>query len=164
MLRENGGGRFFGEPAMDIGDFLLRTSDSRGMINILDARSLIADSRQYATFLLWLLSELFEELPESGDLAEPKIVFFFDEAHLLFRDIPQVLLEQVEKVVRLIRSRGVGIFFVTQNPMISQMSSVHSSGIVSSTPCEPSLQRIKKLSNTAHGLFAQILPLTLQKN
>ena len=91
--------------------------DGRGIINILAADKLIADPRLYATFLLWLLSELFEELPEVGDLDKPKLVFFFDEAHLLFDDAPKALLEKIEQVVRLIRSKGVGVYFVTQNPL-----------------------------------------------
>ena len=107
---------FFAEPALDIHDWLTLGAGGKGMINILDSSSLINNSRLYATFLLWLLSELFEILPEVGDLDKPKLVFFFDEAHLLFNDAPKALLEKIEQVVKLIRSKGVGIYFCTQNP------------------------------------------------
>lgn len=115
-LEDQGGGDFFGEPALDLRDFMKADMDGRGHINILAADRLMNAPRLYATFLLWLLSELFETLPEAGDQPKPKMVFFFDEAHLLFDGAPKVLLEKVEQVVRLIRSKGVGIFFVTQNP------------------------------------------------
>lgn len=115
MLDEQGGENFFGEPALDLAD-LTRTKGTRGFINILAADKLVQTPRLYATFLLWLLSELFEQLPEAGDLPQPKLVFFFDEAHLLFNDAPKALLEKIEQVVRLIRSKGVGIYFVTQSP------------------------------------------------
>lgn len=115
-LETQGGEQFFGEPALDLGDFMRTDSDGYGMINILAADRLMLSPRLYATFLLWMLSELFEELPEAGDSDRPKMVFFFDEAHLLFNDAPKSLLEKVEQVVRLIRSKGVGVFFVTQNP------------------------------------------------
>ncbi len=117
MLDQQGGETFFGEPALELSDLMLLTPDGRGAINVLAADKLIHSPRLYATFLLWLLSELFEELPEVGDLEKPKLVFFFDEAHLLFRDAPKALIEKVEQVVRLIRSKGVGIYFVTQNPL-----------------------------------------------
>jgi hypothetical protein len=117
MLDQQGGETFFGEPALDLADLMLLTPDGRGAVNVLAADKLIHSPRLYATFLLWLLSELFEELPEVGDLDKPKLVFFFDEAHLLFRDAPKALIEKVEQVVRLIRSKGVGIYFVTQNPL-----------------------------------------------
>jgi DNA helicase HerA-like ATPase len=117
MLEQAGGEQFFGEPALALADLMLVTPDGRGAVNVLAADKLIASPRLYATFLLWLLSELFEELPEVGDLPKPKLVFFFDEAHLLFRDAPRALVEKVETVVRLIRSKGVGIYFVTQNPL-----------------------------------------------
>ncbi len=115
-LGEAGGEVFFGEPMLDIAD-LLQTSDGRGVVNVLAAEKLMASPRLYSTFLLWLLSELYESLPEVGDLEQPKLVFFFDEAHLLFNEAPAALLEKVEQVVRLIRSKGVGIYFVTQNPL-----------------------------------------------
>ena len=114
-LRNQDADKFFGEPALDISD-LMRTSGERGVVSLLDATRLIEQPRLYSTFLLWLMSELFEELPEVGDPEKPKLVFFFDEAHLLFRDAPRALLEKIEQVVRLIRSKGVGVYFVTQNP------------------------------------------------
>lgn len=114
-LEEEGANSFFGEPALDIRD-LLQTDNGKGIINILDATILINSPSLYSCVLLWLLSELYERLPEAGDLKKPKLVFFFDEAHLLFNDIPAVLLQKIEQIVRLIRSRGVGVFFVSQNP------------------------------------------------
>ena len=115
-LEQQGAEHFFGEPALELSDLMLTTPDGRGAVNVLVADKLIHAPRLYATFLLWLLSELFEELPEAGDLDKPKLVFFFDEAHLLFNDAPKALTEKVEQVVRLIRSKGVGVYFVTQNP------------------------------------------------
>ncbi len=115
-IDSQGGGEFFGEPMLDIDD-LLQTVDGRGVVNILAADRLMNAPRLYATFLLWLLSELFERLPEIGDPEKPKLVFFFDEAHLLFTDAPKVLVERIELVVRLVRSKGVGVYFVTQNPL-----------------------------------------------
>lgn len=115
-LETQGGELLFGEPALNIDDFIQTDSDGRGMINILASSKLINSPKIYATFLLWLLSELFEKLPEVGDPEKPKIVFFFDEAHLLFEDAPKALEEKIEQVVRLIRSKGVGVYFVTQNP------------------------------------------------
>lgn len=117
QLRSQGGDHFFGEPALDLEDLLKLDEQGRGIVNILAADRLMASPRLYATFLLWLLSELFETLPEVGDLDKPKLCFFFDEAHLLFEDAPDALLEKVEQVVRLIRSKGVGIYFITQNPI-----------------------------------------------
>ena len=116
-LEEQGGDKFFAEPALDLEDLIQTASDGRGVINILSADKLINAPKLYATFLLWLLSELFERLPEVGDPEKPKLVFFFDEAHLLFNDAPDALLEKVEQVIRLIRSKGVGVYFVTQNPL-----------------------------------------------
>lgn len=116
-LSENGGDKFFGEPAFDINHLLQKDVSGKGIINILDATRLINNGLIYSTFLLWLLSELFEKLPEVGDLDKPKLVFFFDEAHLLFDTAPKPLLEKIEQLVRLIRSKGVGIYFVTQNPL-----------------------------------------------
>jgi len=116
-LEEQGAEEFFGEPALDLMDFLRTDDEGAGIINILAADKLMQTPKLYATFLLWLLSELFEELPEIGDPEKPKLVFFFDEAHLLFDEAPKALLEKVEQVVRLIRSKGVGVFFVTQNPL-----------------------------------------------
>ncbi|KQP16602.1 helicase HerA-like domain-containing protein [Methylobacterium sp. Leaf93] len=117
MLENQGADQFFGEPALDLNDFMKRDRDGRGIINILAADKLMQRPRLYASFLLWMLSELFEQLPEVGDLDKPKLVFFFDEAHLLFDDAPKALLDAVEQVVRLIRSKGVGVYFVTQNPL-----------------------------------------------
>jgi DNA helicase HerA-like ATPase len=115
-VEQQGGDRFFGEPMLDIDD-LLQTIDGRGVINILAADQLMLAPKVYASFLLWMLSELFERLPEVGDREKPKLVFFFDEAHLLFEDAPAALVDKIEQVVRLIRSKGVGVFFVTQNPL-----------------------------------------------
>jgi len=116
-LEEQGGDKFFGEPALDLDDLMQADGQGRGVINILTADKLINAPKLYATFLLWLLSELFERLPEVGDPEKPKLAFFFDEAHLLFNDAPNVLLEKIEQVIRLIRSKGVGVYFVTQNPL-----------------------------------------------
>jgi DNA helicase HerA-like ATPase len=116
QIGEQGGERFFGEPMLNISDFM-QTVEGKGIVNILAADQLMNSPRLYATFLLWMLSELFEQLPEVGDLEKPKLVFFFDEAHLLFKDAPTVLIERIELVVRLVRSKGVGVFFVTQNPL-----------------------------------------------
>ena len=116
QIEEQGGRKFFGEPMLDIDD-LMQTVDGKGVVNILAADKLTNSPRLYASFLLWLLSELFERLPEVGDRDKPKLVFFFDEAHLLFDDAPPALLDKVEQVVRLIRSKGVGVYFVTQNPI-----------------------------------------------
>lgn len=116
VLERDGAESFFGEPALRLNDILRTTTDGKGYVNILDATKLINSPRLYCTFLLWLLSELFEELPEVGDPDKPKLVFFFDEAHLLFDSAPSALLDKIEQVVKLIRSKGVGVFFVTQNP------------------------------------------------
>ena len=116
QLEEQGGDLFFGEPMLDLSDFM-QTVDGRGVVNILAADQLMNAPRLYATFLLWMLSELFEMLPEVGDPEMPKFVFFFDEAHLLFKDAPKALVERIELVVRLVRSKGVGVYFVTQNPL-----------------------------------------------
>jgi len=116
-LEEQGGDVFFGEPMLNINDLMKVDENGRGVINVLSAEKLVQAPALYSTFLLWLLSELFEQLPEAGDLDKPKLVFFFDEAHLLFTDAPQALTDKVEQVVRLIRSKGVGVYFVTQNPL-----------------------------------------------
>jgi DNA helicase HerA-like ATPase len=116
-LGEQGGDQFFGEPALNIEDLLQTDASGKGVVNILAADKLLQSPQLYATFLLWLMSELFEKLPEVGDPEKPKLVFFFDEAHLLFNDLPAVLQSRIEQVVRLIRSKGVGVFFVTQNPI-----------------------------------------------
>jgi len=111
-----GGDQFFGEPALDIRDWLTVGEQGRGMIHILDSQNLVSNGTLYSSFLLWMLSELFEIMPEVGDLDKPKMVFFFDEAHLLFKDMPKALLDKIEQVVKLIRSKGVGVYFITQNP------------------------------------------------
>jgi len=114
-LGDKGGDVFFGEPALDINDWFV-TKDGKGMINIMDATTIINDPGIYSTFMLWMLAELFEIMPEVGDLDKPKMVFFFDEAHLLFKDTPKALLQKIEQVVKLIRSKGIGVYFITQNP------------------------------------------------
>jgi DNA helicase HerA-like ATPase len=116
QIDEQGGDKFFGEPMLNIADFM-QTEGGQGVVNILAADKLMNAPRLYATFLLWMLSELFEQLPEVGDLDKPKLVFFFDEAHLLFKEAPTALVERIELVVRLVRSKGVGVYFVTQNPL-----------------------------------------------
>jgi uncharacterized protein len=116
-LEEQGGDKLFGEPALNLQDLIQTDSHGRGIVNLIAADKLIQSPKVYATFLLWLLSELFEQLPEVGDTEKPKLVFFFDEAHLLFEDMPQALQDRIEQVVRLIRSKGIGVYFVTQNPI-----------------------------------------------
>ncbi len=115
-LESQGADRFFGEPALDIHDWFRTDPDGRGMINILDSESLINNPMMYSTFMLWMLSELFEVMPEAGDCAKPRMVFFFDEAHLLFADAPKALIQKIEQVVKLIRSKGIGVYFITQSP------------------------------------------------
>lgn len=117
QLEEQGGDRLFGEPMLDINDLMQTDSNGQGVINILSAERLMNSPKMYSTLLLWLLAELFENLPEVGDLEKPKMVFFFDEAHLLFNEAPKALLEKIEQVVRLIRSKGIGVYFITQNPL-----------------------------------------------
>ena len=117
VLEQEGAKQFMGEPALDLFDFMRTAANGYGNVNILAADQLMQTPKLYATFLLWLLSELFEELPEVGDPDKPRLVFFFDEAHLLFKDAPRALIEKIEQVVRLIRSKGVGVYFVTQNPL-----------------------------------------------
>ncbi len=117
VLEEQGGDKFFGEPALDIRDFMRTTTSGKGYMNVLAADKLINSPQLYATFLLWMMSELFEEMPEAGDPEKPKMVFFFDEAHLLFAEAPPGLLQKIEQTVKLIRSKGIGIYFVTQNPL-----------------------------------------------
>ena len=116
-LEQQGADNFFGEPAMNIQDFIRCDANGKGIVNILAADKLMLSPSLYSTFLLWILSELYEQLPEVGDLDKPKLVFFFDEAHLLFNEAPKVLLDKIEQIIRLIRSKGVGVYFITQNPM-----------------------------------------------
>jgi DNA helicase HerA-like ATPase len=140
-LEKEGGDVFFGEPALNICDWLTQ-DNGRGMINILDSSTLINNGKLYSTFLLWMMSELFETLPEVGDLNKPKMVFFFDEAHLLFDDAPKVLLDKIEQMVKLIRSKGVGVYFCTQNPkdipngVLSQLGNKVEHGLRAYTPLE----------------------------
>ena len=117
VLEEQGANKFFGEPALDIKDFLRTPNDGRGIVNILAADKLMEKPRLYAVFLLWMLTKLWQTLPEVGDQPKPKLVFFFDEAHLLFDDAPKALLERIEQIARLVRSKGVGVYFITQNPL-----------------------------------------------
>lgn len=117
VLEEQGGDKFFGEPALDIEDLIQTDSSGKGVVNILAAATLLQFPKLYTTFLLWLLSELYERLPEVGDLEKPKLAFFFDEAHLIFDEAPKILLEKIEQVVRLIRSKGVGVYFISQSPL-----------------------------------------------
>jgi hypothetical protein len=145
-LENQGAQKFFGEPALDINDFMKTDRDGRGIVNILAADKLIAKPRLYASFLLWMLSELFEQLPEVGDRDKPKLVFFFDEAHLLFNDAPRPLMEAVEQVVRLIRSKGVGVYFVTQNPLDVPQTVLGQLGTASSTRCVPTRRAIGRPS------------------
>lgn len=141
-LEQQGGDLFFGEPALDIQDWIRTDAEGRGMINVLDSVKLVQNPTLYATFLLWLLSELFESLPESGDMDKPRLVFFFDEAHMLFRDVPKVLLQKIEQTVKLIRSRGVGVYFVTQSPsdipdtVLAQLSNRVQHALRAYTPAE----------------------------
>jgi len=116
-IEEQGGDKFFGEPALNLQDLMQTDPKGKGVINILSADKLMQSPKLYATFLLWMLAELFEQLPEVGDPEKPKLVFFFDEAHLLFDDAPKILVEKIEQVVRLIRSKGIGVYFITQNPL-----------------------------------------------
>jgi DNA helicase HerA-like ATPase len=140
VLEQQGGEHFFGEPALDLRDMLRRDSNNVGYINVLAADRLMQNPRLYGTFLLWMLSELFETMPEVGDLDRPKFVFFFDEAHLLFDDAPKALIEKIEQVVRLIRSKGVGVYFITQNPLdvpetvLGQLSNRVQHGLRAFTP------------------------------
>jgi uncharacterized protein len=153
VIEEQGGDKFFGEPALDIKDLMRTTRDGRGYMNVLAADKLVSSPQLYATFLLWLLSELFEDLPEIGDPDKPKLVFFFDEAHLLFSDAPPGLLQKIEQTVKLIRSKGVGVYFVTQNPLdipesvLAQMGNRIQHALRAYTPRE------QKAVNTAADTF-----------
>ena len=145
VLEQQGAELFFGEPALQLTDLMRTDANGRGYINILAADKLMQYPKLYATFMLWLVSELFEELPEIGDPEKPRLVFFFDEAHLLFEDAPKVLVDKVELVARLIRSKGVGIYFISQNPLDIPEDISASSAIASSTHCAPTLPAIRKL-------------------
>lgn len=147
-LEQQGGELFFGEPALDIMDWMRTDGDGHGMINVLDCVKLVQNPTLYASFLLWMLSELFENLPEAGDLDKPKLVFFFDEAHMLFRDAPAVLVQKIEQTVKLIRSRGVGVYFVTQSPsdipdsVLAQLSNRVQHALRAYTPAELKAVRV----------------------
>ena len=159
VLENQGGDAFFGEPALALSDFMMTDAQGRGAINILAADALMANPRVYATFLLWMMSELFEALPEAGDLDKPKLVFFFDEAHLLFNDAPKALLEKVTQVVRLIRSKGVGVYFITQNPqdvpeiVLSQLGNRIQHALRAYTPREQKAVRVAAESFRANPNF-----------
>ena len=158
-LEQQGGDLFFGEPALDIRDWIRTDADGHGMINVLDCVKLVQNPTLYAGFLLWMLSELFENLPEAGDLDKPKLVFFFDEAHMLFRDAPTVLLQKIEQTVKLIRSRGVGVFFVTQSPsdipnaVLAQLSNRVQHALRAYTPAELKAVRVAAQAFRANPAF-----------
>ena len=167
-LEVAGGDKFFGEPAVNIMDFFTFGDMGKGMINILDSSSLINNTKLYSTFLLYLLSELFERLPEVGDMDKPKMVFFFDEAHLLFKDAPKTLLEKIEQVVKLIRSKGVGVYFCTQNPrdipdgVLAQLGNKIEHGLRAYTPSDQKAVKAAAESfreNPAFNTFETILAL-----
>ena len=147
-LEKEGGELFFGEPALDVKDWIRTDAEGRGMVNVLDCVKLVQNPTLYASFLLWLLSELFETMPEVGDLEKPKLVFFFDEAHMLFRDAPAVLVQKIEQTVKLIRSRGIGVFFVTQSPadvpntVLAQLSNRVQHALRAYTPTELKAVRV----------------------
>ncbi|MBT5007051.1 MAG: DUF853 family protein [Halieaceae bacterium] len=166
MLEREGGRKFFGEPALQLEDFMQTSRDGRGMINILAADKLIMSPRVYSTFLLWLLSELFETLPELGDPEQPVLVFFFDEAHLLFRDSPKHLLEKIEQVVRLIRSKGVGVYFVSQSPsdipdtVLAQLGNRIQHALRAYTPKEQKAVRVAAQSFRANPKLDTVTAIT----
>ncbi len=158
--------QFFGEPALDLADFIRTDANGHGFVNVLAADRLIGSPRLYSTFLLWLMSELFERLPEIGDPDKPKLVFFFDEAHLLFKDAPKALLDKIEQVVRLIRSKGVGIYFVTQNPqdvpetVLAQLSNRVQHALRAYTPSETKAVRIAAASFRPNPAFSTEAAIT----
>ena len=158
-LESQGGDLFFGEPALDIHDWIRTTYDGRGMINVLDSVKLVQNPTLYATFLLWMMSELFEQLPEVGDMEKPKLIFFFDEAHMLFTDTPKVMVQKIEQVVKLIRSKGVGIFFVTQSPsdipdsVLAQLSNRVQHALRAYTPAEQKAITVAARSLRANPAF-----------
>ena len=158
-LEQQGGDLFFGEPPLDIYDWMRTDADGRGMVNVLDCVKLVQNPTLYASFLLWMLSELFESLPEAGDLEKPKLVFFFDEAHTLFRDAPAVLVQKIEQTVKLIRSKGVGVFFVTQSPsdipdaVLAQLSNRVQHALRAYTPAELKAVRVAAQAFRANPAF-----------
>lgn len=151
-LEAKGAETFFAEPALNIVDFFQTTADGKGMVNILNARELVNDATLYSTFLLWMLSELFETLPEVGDMAKPRMVYFFDEAHLLFKDINKALLDKIEQVVKLVRSKGVGVYFITQSPkdipdqILAQLGNKIQHGLRAYTPADE--KAVRTISDT----------------
>ena len=158
-LEQQGGELFFSEPALEIQDWMRTDAEGRGMINVLDCVKLVQNPTLYASFLLWMLSELFESLPEAGDLDKPKLVFFFDEAHMMFRDAPNVLLQKIEQTVKLIRSRGVGVYFVTQSPsdipdsVLAQLSNRVQHALRAYTPAELKAVRVAAQAFRANPAF-----------
>jgi len=158
-LENQGGDLFFGEPALDILDWMRRDGDERGIINILHSVKLVQNPTLYASFLLWMMAELFERLPEAGDMDKPKMVFFFDEAHMLFADAPKVLVQKIEQMVKLIRSKGVGIYFVTQSPgdipdsVLAQLSNRVQHALRAYTPAEQKAVRAAAQSFRANPAF-----------
>ncbi|MBP3216875.1 MAG: DUF853 family protein [Lachnospiraceae bacterium] len=167
-LEVAGGDKFFGEPAVNVKDWFTQGSEGKGMITVLDSESLINNGRLYSTFLLWMLSELFETLPEVGDLDKPKMVFFFDEAHLLFKGAPAALLDKIEQVVKLIRSKGVGVYFCTQNPrdipdsVLAQLGNKIQHGLRAYTPSDQKAVKAAAQSfreNPAFDTYEAILNL-----
>ena len=158
-LEDQGGDLFFGEPDLDIMDWMRTDGSGRGIINILDSVKLVQNPALYASFLLWMMAELFERLPEAGDLEKPKLVFFFDEAHMLFADAPKVLVQKIEQMVKLIRSKGVGIYFVTQSPgdipdsVLAQLSNRVQHALRAYTPAEQKAVRVAAQSFRANPAF-----------
>ena len=166
MLEREGGDAFFGEPALELEDFMQTSRDGRGVINVLAADTLIMSPRVYSTFLLWLLSELFENLPELGDPEQPVVVFFFDEAHLLFKDAPKALLAKIEQVVRLIRSKGVGVYFISQSPsdipdsVLGQLGNRIQHALRAYTPKEQKAVRVAAQSFRANPKLDTVTAIT----
>ena len=158
-LEKEGGELFFGEPSLDVNDWIRTDAEGRGVVNVLDCVRLVQNPTLYASFLLWLLSELFETMPEVGDLEKPKLVFFFDEAHMLFRDAPAVLVQKIEQTVKLIRSRGIGVFFVTQSPadvpntVLAQLSNRVQHALRAYTPAELKAVRVAAQAFRANPAF-----------
>jgi len=158
-LENQGGEMFFGQPSLDIFDWIRTAEDGRGMVNILHSVQLVQNPKLYASFLLWMMSELFERLPEAGDMDKPKLVFFFDEAHMLFSDAPRVLVQKIEQVVKLIRSKGVGIYFVTQSPsdipdpVLAQLSNRVQHALRAYTPAEQKAVRVAAQSFRENPAF-----------
>ncbi len=162
-LEEGSGDALFGEPALDLADFMRVTAEGKGMVSLLAAGRLMSSPKIYSTFLLWLLAEIFEQLPEVGDPEKPKLVFFFDEAHLLFTDAPDALREKIEQIVRLIRSKGVGVFSLLRTRSTSPTPCWASSAIACSTPCAPTPRTTRKRSRQRPKRSEQTPTWTLPK-